>query len=144
MLLRLPTFLPSAFMPMSPDLQRWSEPQKYWLNRLTMKEIESGMYESTMASNGHTSDWRAEPVLVPKYGSVPWAKKRLTFNYSHVDVEIPGTQPLLRTEVRDQLSESSDSEVLQRFRPQTRLLIHSSRPRFKARLRIQRPWFQPA
>lgn len=72
--------------------KRWSEPQKYWLNRLVQEGIKSGMYESTIACNGQMSDWCAEPVLVPKDESNLWAEQRLTFNYSHVDEEMPGTQ----------------------------------------------------
>ncbi|KAG6165832.1 hypothetical protein E4U51_004065 [Claviceps purpurea] len=51
---------------------------KYWVNSLVMEGSESGMYKSTMASNGQMSDWRAEPVLVLKDESDPWAEQRLT------------------------------------------------------------------
>ncbi|KAF7550336.1 hypothetical protein G7046_g8047 [Stylonectria norvegica] len=71
--------------------RRWTEAQVYWLGRLVGEGIASHLYEYTASANGSLSNWAAEPVLVAKDLEDPWAEPRLTFNYSHVDEEMPGT-----------------------------------------------------
>lgn len=85
--------------------KRWTEPQKYWLNRLVSEGIESGMFEYTSAANGSFLDWSAEPVLVLKDLMNPWAEYRLTVNYSYVNEDMPGTHIPLLTELHDNLSD---------------------------------------
>ncbi|KAI0888858.1 uncharacterized protein GGS22DRAFT_184433 [Annulohypoxylon maeteangense] len=46
--------------------RHWTPPQKYWLTKLTQECLDAGLYESSMAANGHLSDWIAQPVLVAK------------------------------------------------------------------------------
>jgi hypothetical protein len=66
------------------------------MNKLVSEGLQAGMYEYTVAANGCLSDWSAEPVMVVKDETDPWAEQRLTINYSHVTETLPGTGvPLL-------------------------------------------------
>ena len=85
--------------------RRWTDPERYWLNKLVGEGIETGMYEYTMSANHGLSDWSAEPVLVVKDLSDLWAERRLTFNYSYVGEDIPGTAIPLLAEIHDRLSD---------------------------------------
>jgi hypothetical protein len=49
------------------------------------------MYERTTTANGHLSDWSVEPMIIIKLGEPEDREMRVTFNYSHVHEDIPGS-----------------------------------------------------
>ena len=63
------------------------------------------MYERTSTANGVLSDWSAEAVVVPKPGELEGGEMRITFNYSHVHENMPGSFLQLSSEVHDYLSD---------------------------------------
>jgi hypothetical protein len=63
------------------------------------------MYERTTTANGHLSDWSAEPMIVVKPGEPEDGEMRVTFNYSHVHEDMPGSQLQLTSEVHDYLAD---------------------------------------
>lgn len=90
--------------------RQWTDPQKYWLNKITSEMIENGMYEPTVTANGGMSDWNAQPVLVSRdredeTGEISYEKEpRLTINYGKVEEDLPGTNLPLLADIHDQLS----------------------------------------
>jgi hypothetical protein len=63
------------------------------------------MYERTTAANSALSDWNAEAVVVPKPGEPEGGEMRITFNYSNVHEDMPGSCLQLASEVHDYLSD---------------------------------------
>ena len=63
------------------------------------------MYERTTAANGVLSDWNAEAVVVPKPGEPEGGEMRITFNYSNIHKDMPGSCLQLASEVHDYLSD---------------------------------------
>jgi hypothetical protein len=49
------------------------------------------MYKQTTTANGHLSDWSAEPMIVVKPGEPEDREMRVTFNYSYIYKDIPGS-----------------------------------------------------
>jgi hypothetical protein len=104
--------------------KRMTHNQQYWLNKILTEGMACTMYESTAHANGELSPWNAEAVVVPKPGAeeLPLLlnkeeskgpEMRITFNYSHVEEDMPGTFLQLTSEVHDYLSDPHHSCFMQ-------------------------------
>jgi hypothetical protein len=87
--------------------------QSYWFQKILNEGIACGIYEQTTTANGHLSDWNAEPTIVVKPGEPEDREMRVTFNYSHVHEDMPGSQLQLTSEVHDYLADPRHSCFMQ-------------------------------
>ena len=68
--------------------------------------MEGGTYELTEPANGRLSEWNARAVVVYKTDNPsPEDEPRITFDYSRVKENLPGTYLELSSKVHDNLSD---------------------------------------
>ncbi len=85
--------------------KRWPEHTEWWLRKLVTDGIKGGIYEYTEPANGRLSEWNARAVLVDKVEDpTPTDEPRLTFDYSRVNEDLPGSYLELSSKVHDNLS----------------------------------------
>ena len=82
--------------------RRLSPLKEKWLHRLIREGMKAGIYEMTLSANGKLSAWNANAVLVDKKENPgPEDEPRLTFNYSQVPEDMPGSYLRLASSVHD-------------------------------------------
>jgi hypothetical protein len=90
----------------NPTQKRWPAHSEWWLRKIIQEGIEGRVYESTEAANGRLSLWNARAVIVDKVESpTPQDEPRVTFDYSRVTEELPGTYMELSSKVHDNLAD---------------------------------------
>ena len=91
--------------PVSHAQRRWRSHTEWWLRKLVQDGIKGGVYELAQPANGRLSQWGARAVIVDKVENPkPTDEPRLTFDYSKVTEELPGTFMELSSRVHDNLS----------------------------------------
>lgn len=103
--------LKAGTKPVNNRLQkRWPEHTEWWLRKLVTDGLKGGIYEHTTAANGRLSEWNARAVLVDKVENpTPADEPRLTFDYSRVNEDLPGSYLELSSKVYDNLSSPQHS-----------------------------------
>ena len=97
-----------------PKQRRWAPHLEWWLRKLVQQGLDSGIYERTQAANGELSAWNAMAVLVDKVENPgPDDEPRLTFDYSHVHEDMPGSFMELASKVHDYLSDPRHGVFMQ-------------------------------
>ena len=90
--------------PYSVKQKRWPRHMEWWLRKLVQDGIRGGVYERTDLRDGRMSAWNARAVLVDKVeNSTPQDETRMTYDYSHVIEELPGTHIKLISGCHDYL-----------------------------------------
>lgn len=86
--------------------KRWPAHTEWWLRKIVQDGIDGGVYELTEPANGRLSRWNARAVIVDKVENPrPEDEPRVTFDYSRVDEDLPGTYMELSSKVHDNLSD---------------------------------------
>ena len=86
--------------------KRWPAHTEWWLRKIIQDGIDGGVYELTEPANGRLSRWNARAVIVDKVENPrPEDEPRITFDYSRVTEELPGTYMELSSKVHDNLSD---------------------------------------
>ena len=85
--------------------KRWPAHTEWWLRKIINDGIEGGVYELSQPANGRLSQWNARAVIVDKVENPkPEDEPRVTFDYSRVHEDLPGTYLELSSKVHDNLS----------------------------------------
>ena len=80
--------------------------KEWWLRKLVQDGMSGGIYERTQHANGRLSAWNARPVIVDKEENPkPTDEPRITFDYSKVKEDMPGSHLELMSKVHDYLSD---------------------------------------
>ena len=75
------------------------------MRKLVSDGLKGGVYKLTEPANSCLSRWNAHAVMVDKVENPkPTDKPRMTFNYSQVHEDLPGTYMELSSKVHDHLS----------------------------------------
>ena len=86
--------------------KRWPAHTEWWLRKIIQEGLDGGIYEHTEAANGRLSQWNARAVVVDKVDNpTPQDEPRVTFDYSRVNEDLPGTFMELSSKVHDNLSD---------------------------------------
>ena len=86
--------------------KRWPAHTEWWLRKIIQDGIDGGVYELTEPANGRLSRWNARAVVVDKVENPrPEDEPRVTFDYSRVTEDLPGTYIELSSKVHDNLSD---------------------------------------
>lgn len=86
--------------------KRWPTHTEWWLRKIIQEGLDGGIYEHTEAANGRLSRWNARAVVVDKVENpTPQDEPRVTFDYSRVSEDLPGTHMELSAKVHDNLSD---------------------------------------
>ena len=86
--------------------KRWPAHTEWWLRKIIQDGIDGGVYELTEPTNGRLSRWNARAVVVDKVENPrPEDEPRVTFDYSRVTEDLPGTYMELSSKVHDNLSD---------------------------------------
>ena len=86
--------------------KRWLVHTEWWIRKIVQDGIKGGVYELTEPANGRLSRWNARAVIVDKVENPrPEDEPRVTFNYSRVTKDLPGTYMELSSKVHDNLSD---------------------------------------
>ena len=86
--------------------KRWPVHTEWWLRKIIQEGLDGGIYEHTEAANGRLSQWNARAVVVDKVDNpTPQDEPRVTFDYSRVNEDLPGTFMELSSKVHDNLSD---------------------------------------
>ena len=86
--------------------KRWPVHSEWWLRKIVQDGIAGGVYELTEPANGRLSQWNARAVIVNKVEDpTPQDEPRITFDYSRVTEDLPGTYLELSSKVHDNLSD---------------------------------------
>ena len=94
--------------------KRWPPQKEWWLRKLIQDGLEGGIYERTETANGRPSEWNAQAVLVDKVENPgPHDEPRITFNFSKVNEQMPGTHLELVSKVHDYLSDPRHGVYMQ-------------------------------
>ena len=92
--------------PHSVGQKRWPPHKEWWLRKLVQDGINGGVYEKTGLIDGRLSPWNARAVLVDKVENpTPNDEPRMTYDYSRVVEELPGTHMPLMSGCHDYLSD---------------------------------------
>ena len=85
---------------------RWPPHKEWWLRKIVQDGMMGGIYERTQHANGKLSAWNAQAVIVDKTEDPkPTDEPRITFNYSNVKEDMPGSHMELSSKVHDYLSD---------------------------------------
>ena len=85
--------------------KRWPPTTEWWMRKLVQDGLLGGVYELTEPANGRLSQWNARAVMVDKSDNPkPSDEPRMTFDYSRVHEDFPGTYVELSSKVHDHLS----------------------------------------
>ena len=85
--------------------KRWPQHTEWWMRKLVQDGLLGGVYELTEPANGRLSQWNARAVMVDKSENPkPTDEPRMTFDYSRVCEDLPGTFVELSSKVHDHLS----------------------------------------
>ena len=85
--------------------KRWPAHTEWWLQKIISDGLQGGVYELTEQANGRLSEWNARAVVVDKVENPkPEDEPRVTFDYSRVMEDLPGTYLELSSKVHDNLS----------------------------------------
>lgn len=85
--------------------KRWPPHTEWWMRKLVQDGLLGGVYELTEPANGRLSHWNARAVMVDKSDDPkPEDEPRMTFDYSRVHEDLPGTYVELSSKVHDHLS----------------------------------------
>lgn len=85
--------------------KRWPAHTEWWMRKLVQDGLQGGVYELTEPANGRLSLWNARAVMVDKSENPkPEDEPRMTFDYSRVHEDLPGTYVELSSKVHDHLS----------------------------------------
>lgn len=88
--------------------KRWPAHTEWWMRKLVQDGLLGGVYELTEPANGRLSLWNARAVMVDKSENPkPDDEPRMTFDYSRVHEDLPGTYVELSSKVHDHLSNPS-------------------------------------
>jgi hypothetical protein len=94
--------------------KRYSPHQEWWMRKLILEGLDRGIYEQTMTANGRLSDWNARVVLADKFKDATHLDEpRLTFNYSRMDEELPGSYMELSARIHDYLANPQHNVYMQ-------------------------------
>lgn len=86
--------------------KRWPARTEWWLRKIIQEGLDGGIYELSEAANGRLSQWNARAVVVDKVDNpTPQDEPRITFDYSRVKEDLPGTYMELSSKVHDNLSD---------------------------------------
>ena len=86
--------------------KRWPAHTEWWLRKIIQEGLDGGVYELTEPANGRLSRWNARAVVVDKVENPrPEDEPRVTFDYSRVTEELPGTYMELSSKVHDNLAD---------------------------------------
>lgn len=86
--------------------KRWPAHTEWWLRKIIGDGIEGGVYELTEPANGRLSLWNTRAVIVDKVEDPkPEDEPRVTFDYSRVNEDLPGSHMELSSKVHDNLSD---------------------------------------
>lgn len=92
--------------PHSVGQKRWASHLEWWMRKIVSDGVKGGIYERTDLLDGRLSQWNARAVLVDKVENpTPQDEPRLTFDYSRVVEELPGTHMQLMAGCHDYLSD---------------------------------------
>jgi hypothetical protein len=84
---------------------RWPAHKEWWLRKIVSDGLAGGIYEHTGKIDGRLSQWNARAILVDKTENPkPSDEPRLTFDYSRVHEDLPGTYVELSARTHDNLS----------------------------------------
>ena len=90
----------------NPIQKRWPAHTEWWLRKIIGDGLDGGVYELTEPANGRLSQWNARAVIVDKVENpTPEDEPRVTFDYSRVHEELPGSHLELSSKVHDNLSD---------------------------------------
>ena len=86
--------------------KRWPAHTEWWLRKIIQEGLDGGIYELTEPANGRLSQWNARAVVVDKVENpTPQDEPRITFDYSRVKEDLPGTYMELSSKVHDNLAD---------------------------------------
>lgn len=88
-LIKYRTFVREGIPIYKAKAKRLATDKEWWVRKLVLEGLRSGMYERITVANGKLSQWGADAVLVKKPGR---DEPRLTFNYHYVFEEPLGIQ----------------------------------------------------
>ena len=92
--------------------KRWPPHTEWWMRKLVHDGLLGGVYELTEPANGRLSQWNARAVMVDKSEDPrPEDEPRMTFDYSRVHEDLPGTYVELSSKVHDHLSNPSHGSL---------------------------------
>jgi len=86
--------------------KRWPAHTEWWLRKIVTDGIKGGVYELNEPANGRLSQWNARAVIVDKVEDpTPEDEPRVTFDYSRVEEDLPGSHLEHSSKVHDNLSD---------------------------------------
>ena len=92
--------------------KRWPQHTEWWMRKLVQDGLLGGVYELTEPANGRLSLWSARAVMVDKSEHpLPSDEPRMTFDYSRVKEDLPGTCVELSSKVHDHMSNPSHGNL---------------------------------